>query len=219
MAHRKLSTVLAALTRCLDQTERLAVAAERWSRAAADFPRGVPKFTMRHKDMVTELAFLQAFLAWEAFLEESFVLYLWGKKPPRGNPPRCRYYASPRTRELTEQLLVPEGRKYADWSSVQNVTRRAERFFENGEPYCQVLRSQQSKLEGIEAIRNAIAHASTYSWRRFQELVRDELATYPPNLTIGRFLAITVPGSSPPESFLEHYLSYIRFAAGEIVPT
>jgi len=216
MAHYKLSTVLAALSKHLNQTERLAAYADRWSRAA-NFPRDVPKFTVRHRDMVTETAFLQAFLAWEVFLEESFVLYLLGKRPHSARGPRC-LYTPPRTRELTERLVVPEGRRFADWSSVQSVARRAERFFEGGEPYCQVLRSQRGKLENIKAIRNAIAHASTHSWRRFQELVRDELATYPPNLTIGGFLAMTVPGSSPPESFLESYLSQIRFAAERIVP-
>ena len=218
MAHRKLSTVLATLTKRLNQTERLVAAADKWNRAAPAFPKGVPKFTEHHKDMVTEMAFFRAFLAWEAFLEESFVLYVWGKGPPRGNPPRCRF-ASPATRKLAEELLIPEGRKYADWSSVQNVTRRAERFLENGEPYCPVLRLQQSKLEEIETVRNTIAHASAHSWKRFQELIRAKLATYPPNLTIGGFLAMTVPHSSPPESFFERYLSYIRFAADEIVPT
>lgn len=129
MAYYKLSTVLATLTRLLNRAERLAVAADRWSWTTTSFPKGVPKFTLYHRDMVTEVAFLQAFLAWEAFLEQSFVLYLWGKKSPKGMAVKCRYYGSPRTRKLTEELLVPEDRPYANWANAQKVANRAGRFF------------------------------------------------------------------------------------------
>lgn len=215
MAHRKLSTVLASLTERLNQTEQFAVAAHQWS--AATFPKGVPKFSVHHKEIVNEIAFLRAFLAWEAFLEESFILYLWGKAPPRGHPPRR--YALPPTRKVTEKLIIRAGRPYADWANVLKVIELAECYFEDGKPYS-LLAIHQNKFQDIRIIRNAIAHASTHSWESFQGLARRELrGTYPPNLTIGGFLSMTVPGSHPPESFFEHYLSYIRFAAKSIVPT
>lgn len=216
--HRKLNTVLASLNRRLSQIERLTIAAERWNRAAARFPWGVPKFTQRHRDMIVELAFLKAFLAWEAFLEESFVLYVWGKPPPRGAPPKC-IYQPPRNRQLVEQLIVPEGKDYVDWTNVNIVTTRAMRFFAGGEPYSRTLRPHQSFLDNMRFIRNAIAHSSTHSWDKFQRLVREELRTAPPHLTIGGFLVTTIPGSSPPESFLEDYLYYLKFIAGQIVPS
>jgi hypothetical protein len=213
MAHRKLKTTLAALSRNLHRMEQFTTAAQQWVYMAA--PRGAPRFSAFHMEMVTEMAFLRAFMAWEAFLEESFVLYLWGKDPPRGRTPR-RYAQAP-TRRVAEQLVVAEGRAYADWAEVQNVVGRAERFFENGEPYSGALKSQQSKLQDIKTVRNAIAHSSSYSWERFQRLTRRELGTYPPSLTVGGFLAMTIPHSSPPQSFLEFYLSVIRLVAGMIV--
>jgi hypothetical protein len=215
MAHFKLRTTLVALTKNLDQMEQLAAAAQQW--ASMPTPRSMPKFTTFHSEIVTEMAFLRSFLAWESFLEESFVLYLWGKNPPRSEI--LKRYACPPTRRVAEQLIVAEGRDYADWAEVQNVIGRAGRFFQGGEPYSDALRSQQSRLQDIKTVRNAIAHCSTYSWERFQRLIRRELGTYPSNLTVGRFLAMTVPHSSPPLSFLEFYLSVIRLVAERIVPS
>jgi hypothetical protein len=204
--------------------EQLAAAAQQW--VSLPIRRGVPKFTVPHLEMVTEMAFLRAFLAWEAFLEESFILYLWGKAPPRGRAPKC--YARLPTRRVAEQIVVPRRGGYADWSKLDNVLHRAERFFENGKPYSDALKSQQNKLQDIHTIRNAIAHSSAYSWEKFQRLIRRELATYPPNFTIGRFLAMTIPHfsrtggvipPSPPLSYLEFYLSVIQLVADRIVPS
>ena len=224
MAHRKLGTTLTFLIKRLGQMEQFAAAAQQW--VSIPIPRGVPKFTVSHMEMVTEMAFLRAFSAWEAFLEESFILYLWGKAPPRGRAPKR--YAHPPTRRVAEQIVVIEGRKYADWSKFHSVIGRAERFFENGKPYSDALKSQQTRLESIQTIRNAIAHSSAYSWEQYQRLVRGELGTCPPSLTIGRFLAMTIPHSSrtgrkispsPPQSYLEHYLDVIQLVADTIVPS
>ncbi len=215
MAHYKLSTVLADLVKSLNRTEQLAAAAQQWALVAT--PRGVPKFSSLHKEMVTELAFLRAFLAWEAFLEESFILYLWGKRPPKGYPPRR--YVSPQNRKVAEQLIVPEGRDYVDWTAASKVISRAERFFRDGKPYSSALRAQQHMFDEMKAIRNAIVHSSSSSWEKFKSLTRKRLlGTYPHNLTVGGFLAMTMSGASPPESFLEFYLSNIRLAAERIVP-
>ncbi len=213
MSHRKLSTVLSALVTKLDQSNQLVLVADQWG--AAHFPAGVPSFSVLHKEILVELAFLRAFLAWEAFLEESFVLYLCGRKPPKGNAPKR--YVSPPTRKVAEQLLLPEHGKYTDWANTQKVVSRAERFFENGKPYSDVLKSQQNNLELIKNLRNAVVHSSSDSQRSFHGLARDALGTLPPNLTVGNFLARTIPGSSPPESFFEHYRDQLSVAAHRIV--
>lgn len=150
MAHRKLSTALASLIKHLDQMEQFAAAAQQW--ISISVPTGVPKFTVSYMEIVTETAFLRAFSAWEAFLEESFILYLWGKAPPRGRTPTR--YVYPPTRRVAEQVVVPEGRKYADWSNFNYVIGRAERFFKDGKPYSDALKSQQTKLQDMQTIRN-----------------------------------------------------------------
>lgn len=213
MAHYKLSAALTDLVRSLNRTERLAANALRWS--LATFPRSVPRFSGHHKELVIELAFLRAFKAWEAFLEESFILYMLGKSPPTGSPPHC--LASPLNRTVAERL-VSDGREYSRWASVSNVVARAGLFFQDGGPYKQVLASRQYKFDEMNTLRNSIVHTSGSSQRKFEGLVRDELTVYRPKTTVGAFLDMTVQGTSPPQSYLECYLDEMRFSAERIVP-
>lgn len=214
MAYYKLERVLTDLARSLKRTERLAACAERWAGAPH---RCIPKFSAWHQVTVTELAFLQAFLAWEAFLEESFILHLLGKRPPKGRAPVR--YVTPPNRSAAETLVIPLGRRYASWTTTGTVIARAEQFFRRGDPYASALRGSQYALDEMQTIRNAIVHSSTHSQRQFQGLTRGRLGTYQRGLKVGEFLSMPVPGCSPPESFLEQYLDRLRFVADTIVPT
>jgi len=166
---------------------------------------------------MTEMAFLRAFLAWESFVEESFILYLSGQKPPRGRAPNR--YAFPPNHKTARDWLIPESRDYAEWSMPTQVSARAERFFGAGRPFVPVLRSNQNALDEVRIIRNAIAHKSVSAREKFGRVVRTKLGTLPPNLSVGGFLGTTAPGSTPPVSFLEFYVAKIDLAAHQIVPT
>jgi hypothetical protein len=214
MAHISLRTVLVDLTRNLNETEKLAAAAHQW--ISVSFPTGVTRFSLRHREIVTGLAFFQAFLAWEAFLDESFTLYLWGKRPPTGRPPRRLYM--PATRNEATRLIVGE-RSYTDWTKISELQHRAKIYFKSGEPYKSAFTGQKEIFTEMSDIRNAIAHSSSHAKEKFKEVVRKHLrGAYPPNLTVGGFLAMTKPMSSPPESFLEHYLNTVLLIAEKIVP-
>ena len=164
---------------------------------------------------MTELAYLHAYLAWEVFLEETFVLYMIGKKVPRRAAPQR--YALPPSRQHAKDW-VAEGRDHAKWDPSA-VASRAQRFFRGGEPYLAVLRGNKNVLDQAKTIRNAIAHESDSAREKFNKVARDSLAgTLPPRLTPGRFLDLTVPASAPPQSFLDFYLEKIEFVASQIVP-
>jgi hypothetical protein len=165
---------------------------------------------------MTELAFLRAYLAWEVFLEETFVSYLVGMRAPRGRAPRR--YAFPPNRRAAEQWVVPEGRPFAKWDAVA-VANRADRFFGGGGPYTSAIRSHQSALDEMKTIRNAVAHESQNAQEKFETLVRVKLRSLPPRLTVGSFLLATVAGSTPATSFLDSYLSKLQLIASLIVPT
>jgi hypothetical protein len=213
--HAHLRTVLVRFNRGIDQTERLATAAQQW--VSVSFPRGVPRFTVQDKETVTKLAFLQAFLEWEAFLEESFVLYLLGKRPPAGARPRRLFH--PATRKEAVRFIVGD-RKYAGWSSCDELKGRAKMYFQDGKPYCDALLGKKVLFDEINVIRNAIAHSSAYSQDAFKSLARKKLfGAFPPKLNVGGFLSTTIPMSSPPQSFLEFYLDVIGTVAEQIVPT
>ena len=167
---------------------------------------------------MTEMAFLHAFLAWEVFVEDSFVLYLSGQKPPRGRAPKR--YAFPPNQKTAMEWVIPEGRKYARWAFADDVDEKAQRFFRAGRPFTPVFRSNQNMLDEVRIIRDAIAHKSASARNKFEKVARTGfLGTLPPNLTVGGFLGTTKPGSTPPVSFLEFYVAKIDFAAQQIVPS
>jgi hypothetical protein len=165
---------------------------------------------------MTELAFLRAFLAWETFLEGSFILYLTGQQAPRGRA--VRRYSFPPNRKVATDWLLPEGRNYSDWTVAATVSSRAERHFTSGHPFAAVLRENRNILDEARIIRNAIAHDSSAAQEKFENMARSKLGALPADLTVGRFLATTMPSTAPPISFLEYYVGKIEFAAQRIVP-
>lgn len=215
MARRKLRTVLAEFSRSLQECRRLSADAYQWSLPGVPGTR--PLISQQRRDHMTEMAFLRGFLAWESFVEESFVLYLCGQKPPRGRTPNR--YAFPPDQKTAMAWVIPEGRDYAQWTDAQHVRERAERFFKAGRPFAPVLRGNQSVLDEVRIIRNGITHKSVSARQKFETVVRTKLGSLPPNLTIAGFLAMTVPGSSPPVSFLESYVAKIDLAAQQIIPS
>lgn len=206
MAPRRLQHVLGDCQRSLRECRVFAVNAHAWS-----LPSSSPHISRKQRDWITELAFLRAFLAFESFLEESFILYSLGQRAPRGRAPH-RFTFPPSRKDATE--WVKEGREYATWSA-SSVSERAYRYFRGGGPFTNTLRASQSALD--ETIRNAIAHESTEAQQKFESLVRAKLGTLPPILSIGSFLSTPIPLSAPPQSFLELYLDRIELVATQIV--
>lgn len=211
MAQRKLQHVLGDCRRTLNDCRLFAADAHQWS-----LPGSQPHISKKQRGWITELAFLRAFLALESFLEESFLLYSLGQKPPKGR--RLHRFTFPPNRKAAEEWVIPEGRQYAVWDAFP-VSNRAQRFFLNGGPFTNALRGSQAALEDAKIVRNAIAHDSAAAHQKFDNLVRRELGTLPSNLGIGSFLGMTVPASTPPQSFLELYLDKIELVATQIVPS
>jgi len=215
MPRRSLKASLSAIVRSLNESRRLATDAYNWASPGPSGKR--PMISSQRRDSMTELAFLRAFLAWETFLEESFVLYLAGQKPPRGRPPH-RYTFPPSVKVAMEWVIPEGGKEFATWTVPLRVSERAERFFRGGSPFAPVLKSHQNALDDSRFLRNAIAHASASAQEKFDNLVRQKIGVLPPKLTVGAFLGTTVSKSSPPTTFLEHYLAKIELAARQIVP-
>lgn len=163
---------------------------------------------------MVELAFFRAFLAWETFLEDSWLWYVLGDRPLRGRTP-ARYVHPPNV--AAAKKFVRDGRSYAKWERAAEVAARAEQFFRKGWPYADVLRARQSALEDARLIRNAIAHDSEAAWQGFEAVARRHLTALPANLTVGGFLITTKAGTSPPESYLEYFLSIFQTSADQIV--
>jgi hypothetical protein len=115
-------------------------------------------------------------------------------------------------------LAVVGDRNYADWYKWDQLKDRAKKYFVDGKPYIDALNGRRLLFEEMITLRNALSHSSEHSQEKFKQLVRSKLSgAYPPNLTVGGFLSI--PGSSPPELFLDYYLDHLNLVAALIIPT
>ena len=214
MVHFRLESALQDFRTNVRQSQRLAVAARQWNITSGGMR---PRFTIIHRNMLVEFAFLRSYLAWERFLEETFILFLIGKRPQRRRRV-LKCYVAPKNRNHALEMILPEGRRYVDWDSPDLVCTRAKRFFAGGEPFESALAPRLNLLNELQIIRNAIAHRSIKSERKFHQLVRDKLGYLPAGISVGSFLETLVPRTHPPLANIDHYLDRINVVASIIVP-
>lgn len=161
---------------------------------------------------ICELSFLSAFLSWENFLENSFTLYMMGKRSPSGfHPDR---FVLPTTVEHAFDIIA-QGRKFADWVQVQDLRRRSQWYFRNGEPFASALLSAATELDEMRLIRHRIAHMSTSAHRSFEDVVRRNLGSVPRNVTPGSYLLIE---KSRGQTYFDFYVSVLKVTAVQIIP-
>ena len=212
MSAPRLISALTAFGRSLEDARDIAEDARDW--AIPTSPTTAAQITTQRRDVLTETAFLRAFIAWEVFLEETFLLYLLGHRLPKRSAPRR--YGFPPSREAATEWCS-DGKAYSKWS-VSEVRKRADRWFKDGKPFTPALQGQQSRLDQLTTIRNAVTHVSPDARTKFENLVRQELGYLPPNTTVGGFLITAKPATTPPQSFMEFDIEQMELAATNIVP-
>jgi hypothetical protein len=209
---RRLTTVISDFSNCIRDSRVLATDAYSWSLVVP--PAIAPLIKPHRRDSITELAFFKVFSAWEAFLEEVFILYMLGQQAPKGR--KIVRYGFPPNEDAAYEW-VADGRDYAKWTP-EHVKPRAKRLFRGGRPFDGALTSHHNLLFQLKTVRNAIAHDSASARQKFEDLVRNELGTLPPNTSPGGFLLMVKPRSTPPVTFLEFYFDEIKKVADKIVP-
>ncbi len=147
------------------------------------------------RERLAEMAWIQLFLAWEEFLEETFVRYLVGARPPRGRRPHPLIVV--RSLEQARKLILGEGRSYLDWTEPNRLISRAELFFKDGEPYRTAIQSASLHLSRMKKIRNRIAHRSRTAEKKYEELLLELYGPGRRSRTPGHILL-----SPPPQSAL-----------------
>jgi hypothetical protein len=172
---------------------------------------GIPRIQL---EIIVEMAFLRIFVAWESFLEESFIRYAVGAASPSGYTPNVLT----RAQNIGHALeLVSSGRDYGAWNSASEVTRRSALYFQDGEPYRSALEPASIELNEMNTIRNRITHKSMNSKSKFNAFVRRKFGHGVRGMTPGRFLMTSLP-NPPPDTFLDYYIEVIKIASSMIVP-
>ena len=149
--------------------------------------------------------FLSAFVAFENLIEELFfglltqrVISMHPKVTPRINikhPPIARD-------------IVLGGRNYCQWLPYEITQKRANIFFRGGRPFSSLERSDETQIEKCLAIRNGIAHQSSYSQEIFRKKVISELSLLPKERRPKSFLRAEF-SSAPQITYYEQYTTYL----------
>lgn len=118
----------------------------------------------------TERAYAGAFLEFHAYAERSierlFIGLLRGRLS--SNVPGVRPLITVNSDRVAHNVVSSE-RRYADWLPYDRFTvPRALAFFSGGRPFTSIPKSHQRAFEDLATIRNALAHQSSSSLRRFR---------------------------------------------------
>lgn len=190
--------------------------AETGERIRAGSPSGSVarrELTAHRVEALYETAFLRVFLAWEDFLEESFLRYLCGYRSSLG-PQNLRVTKFPTLDGA--RIAILGARDYLVWANPRTVAARSKIFILGG-LHETVLNSNLARLEAFNSIRNRVAHRSEYARKQFDHatvmLVGRRIAASSP----GRFLReIAVP--SPPVTWLYNVADELKSLAFQICP-
>lgn len=163
-------------------------------------------------DNIYEISFLKVLVAWEEFLELSFMAYMSGKVTKKHKP---KLYLRKITEDHARKILCGT-LDYPDWTKIDDICTLAKLYFVGGTPFVMPLQEIETYFNDMKKIRNAIVHISINSKGKFAGLARAKTSSYRPDMTPGDFLACKIRRNSI-ETFFENYISFLRVAADKIV--
>lgn len=161
---------------------------------------------------ITESAFLKMFIAWETFLERSFVLYLMGNLSITGKT--VIKYATPIDEEHAHKILIG-AMKYVDWSNPEIVRKFAKLYFDSGEPYESAISSAYIDLMDLKTIRNSSAHLSSTTTRNLDGLATRKLNRPSAGITVYD-LVLEIDPNSAGNTILKSYQDILDATANII---
>jgi len=131
----------------------------------------VPHNELRTSDVETvyEALFLRGVTAFEQFLRELFlgILRQSVTYPTRRNVQLNVSFTS----NAALRSVLFQSRNYLDWLPYDKTVTRANIYLRGGRPFTLLSSTQQTELEHVSVIRNAIAHASSHAKKRFKDSV------------------------------------------------
>ncbi len=168
------------------------------------------RLSKRQLHILTEGIFLAACRQLEEFLRDVFLLYCQEKSPASGQ--RVKSYLSPKSFSHAEDLLK-SAMPFLDWSSPDNLIKRAETYLENGFPIKDTIASRVDTLRDIRRLRNHIAHHSRESLSEYKKVLRKYYGVNPLSVPEpGEFL-LNTDRKNPKRYQLLIYLEFIKGTA------
>jgi hypothetical protein len=153
------------------------------------------------------------FIAWETFLEESFLNYLTGKRTilHTSIPKHARPI------DLNHAINLTIGvNSYFDWSRPDAVIKLSKLFFNNGEPFHTTIAAIQSDIFDMKTIRNAAAHLSSTTSTSLDSLSSRLLGVPITNMKAANLLLTNLPGTIPVTTIINNYIQLLDVAVQQI---
>ena len=133
-----------------------------------------------------EMAYLRTFIAWEDFLEQTFLRFLCGYETATYAPQLIRA-EGPYGTLAGAQTALYSGADYLLWHNPDKAIMRCRRWFVDG-LHTTVLSSQLSDVEALAKVRHRIAHDSTQVRRGMDAASMLLAGRRYPGASAGRFL-------------------------------
>jgi hypothetical protein len=163
-----------------------------------------------------EMAYLRIFVAWEVFLEATFLRTQCGYESPLYSP----VFVVGRSREPTlsaAQIALYGSQQYLLWHNPNSTVARARLWFDRC-PLEHVILSNLSRLEGFAAVRHVIAHGSADARQKFDAAAIGLAGRRYPGSSAGRFLRDWDHTAVPRRRWLNSIADELSGLAGQIAP-
>ncbi|WP_299444277.1 hypothetical protein [uncultured Aquimarina sp.] len=178
------------------------------------YASGSYKIARDMREFISESAFLRIYIAWETFIENSFVDYLLNEPSILNNRPAK--WVNPIDAEHAHKIIIGNQR-HMDWSNPEKIRNISKIFFHQGYVFNTALSSINNDLMDLKTIRNSAAHISSTTTSKLDGLSTRILGTAVSNYTAYKLLFSIDPRSTVPNTtVLDRYLQILDVAAEEI---
>ncbi|QJW90499.1 hypothetical protein HNV11_14480 [Spirosoma taeanense] len=162
------------------------------------------------RDFISDSAFLKLFIAWETFLEHSFIKYMLGEPSILGTV--IVRYVQPIDEQHAHKLLIGT-QKYVDWSNPDIVKRLCNLFFDRANPFDTFISSMMTDLFDLKTVRNAAAHLTSTTRQQLDSVGTRRLRRPCVNLNVSDFIFAVDPLSATGDTILTTYLNKLDVGA------
>lgn len=169
-----------------------------------------PKST--HSDAGVEASFLQMFKAWESFQEDCTIAFMCGRLRCDGLSVICHVRTS--NEEVARSLIYQE-RVFLEWTDSERVAERWDRLFPPPNMLVTAIRPAKLELSQMAIVRNAIAHSSFLSIKRFKALIQNQFGGKPAISSPASFLVSYYPKDGN-KTFFDRYADTLEVIASSI---
>lgn len=162
------------------------------------------------RNFITDSAYLKLFIAWETFLESSFLKYMLGELSVLGRT--VVRYVNPRDEKHANSILIGT-QKYVDWSNPDIVKRLSNLYFDVGNPIDTFIGSIHTDLMDLKTVRNAAAHLTSTTGHQLDGLASRKLSGTYSNIKVSDYIFAVDPSSPTGDTILTNYMTILDVAA------